>query len=58
VLSTRRLCVPTRVRRGVAAALMAAAEPFARSCGPVKIGRLGYVREGVLRDEFNSLSLD
>ena len=58
---------PGARRRGVAAALLSAAEPFARSCGAVKISlrvlgsngpamalyeRLGYVREGVLRAEF------
>jgi ribosomal protein S18 acetylase RimI-like enzyme len=58
---------PDARRQGVAAALMTAAEPFARHCGAVKITlrvlstnapaialyeRLGYVREGVLRDEF------
>lgn len=58
---------PEARRRGVAAALLTAAEPFARSCGAVKISlrvlgtnapaialyeRLGYEREGVLRDEF------
>lgn len=58
---------PRARRRGVAAALMSAAEPFARNCGAVKISlrvlgtnepaialyeRLGYAREGVLRDEF------
>lgn len=58
---------PGARRRGVAGALLSAAEPFARNCGAVKISlrvlgsngpamalyeRLGYVREGVLRDEF------
>jgi ribosomal protein S18 acetylase RimI-like enzyme len=58
---------PDARRRGIAAALMTAAEPFARNCGAVKISlrvlstnkpamalyeRLGYVREGVLRGEF------
>ena len=58
---------PGARRRGVAAALLSAAEPFARNCGAVKISlrvlgsngpamalyeRLGYVREGVLHGEF------
>lgn len=58
---------PEARRRGVASALLAAAEQFARNCGAVKLSlrvlstnapaialyeRLGYVREGVLRNEF------
>ncbi|MGI9009465.1 MAG: GNAT family N-acetyltransferase [Streptosporangiaceae bacterium] len=58
---------PGARRRGVATTLLSAAEPFARNCGAVKISlrvlgtndaaialyeRLGYVREGVLHDEF------
>lgn len=59
--------LPQARRRGVAAALLTAAESFARTCGASKITLrvlgsnapaialyegLGYVREGVLRDEF------
>jgi ribosomal protein S18 acetylase RimI-like enzyme len=58
---------PSSRRRGVAAALMTAAEPFARTRGARKLslrvlstnqpairlyGRLGFDREGTLRDEF------
>lgn len=58
---------PDSRRRGVAAALLAAAEPFAAASGATKLSlrvlstngpairlyeRLGYVREGVLRNEF------
>lgn len=58
---------PESRRRGVATALMTAAEPFARACGAVKISlrvlstnapaialyeQMGYVREGALSGEF------
>jgi ribosomal protein S18 acetylase RimI-like enzyme len=58
---------PAARRRGVAAALLTAAEPFAVACGGTKLSlrvlstngpairlyeRLGFAREGVLRAEF------